>query len=166
VSKGEDPNIKVRRPFAFLLFERKGAWTYLARIANLQMESHIASGCVAPKVGTATGQVTYKHACSHTGCKKRELVPFVCKTCKKNYCVSHRLDKDHTCVRNQGVLEAAERRSNNGSSAPAKTNNATQQQPARQAAQQPASRPANPPASVQKPKGSVLERNDRLELER
>lgn len=35
--------------------------------------------------------------CSVKGCKKRELVPVVCDSCRKNYCLRHRHPQDHKC---------------------------------------------------------------------
>jgi hypothetical protein len=31
------------------------------------------------------------------GCKQKELVPITCQTCKKNYCLRHRIETDHEC---------------------------------------------------------------------
>ncbi|CAJ0929585.1 unnamed protein product, partial [Mesorhabditis belari] len=42
----------------------------------------------------------FKNQCSKVGCKKRELVPFTCNRCSKNFCVSHRHESDHDCEKN------------------------------------------------------------------
>jgi hypothetical protein len=39
----------------------------------------------------------YTNSCSFGKCKKRELIPFNCSTCKKNFCLKHRHFDVHEC---------------------------------------------------------------------
>lgn len=41
----------------------------------------------------------FKNRCSHSGCKKKELMPIVCPECGLNYCIPHRHPNDHNCSR-------------------------------------------------------------------
>ncbi|GFR58219.1 AN1-type zinc finger protein 1-like [Elysia marginata] len=42
------------------------------------------------------------YSCSISGCDKRELTPIVCPHCGKNFCLSHRTQEDHSCVKLSG----------------------------------------------------------------
>lgn len=72
-------------------------------------------------------------ACSKKGCKKKEVIPVVCKRCGRNFCLSHRFEADHNCegsaARVDDRASAAERR------------RAESQPKARAQPQPPASRP-------------------------
>ena len=35
--------------------------------------------------------------CKKKGCRRRDMIPFTCKCCKKSFCSSHRLPKHHDC---------------------------------------------------------------------
>ena len=35
--------------------------------------------------------------CKKKGCRRRDMIPFTCKYCKKSFCSSHRLPKHHDC---------------------------------------------------------------------
>lgn len=39
----------------------------------------------------------YTNACSFNNCKKKELVPFSCSSCRLNYCLKHRHADVHKC---------------------------------------------------------------------
>lgn len=41
----------------------------------------------------------FTNRCSMKGCKKRELIPVVCGSCSRNYCLRHRHTADHNCDR-------------------------------------------------------------------
>jgi hypothetical protein len=56
------------------------------------VEEHIRKGC------KLDNKPMYKNQCSLKGCKKRELMPIQCKTCRMSYCISHRLEQDHSCI--------------------------------------------------------------------
>jgi len=60
---------------------------------NLIVERHILAGC---KSDTKERQKNSR--CSSRGCKNHELIPFKCKQCNKNFCVSHRNQLDHRCT--------------------------------------------------------------------
>ena len=44
----------------------------------------------------------YTNRCSLKGCKGKELIPFTCGGCHKNYCIKHRHETDHQCAGFQG----------------------------------------------------------------
>merc|ERR1712098_913280 len=39
----------------------------------------------------------FSNRCNKTKCKKKELVPLICDTCKLNFCLTHRHPADHDC---------------------------------------------------------------------
>lgn len=39
----------------------------------------------------------FKHPCSASGCRERELVAVLCPQCRGNYCLQHRHPPDHAC---------------------------------------------------------------------
>lgn len=83
---------------------------------NVRMEQHIASGCASPTTERRSNK------CSFKGCKKRELVPVVCANCSLNFCLRHRMDRDHNCqgraaVRSSAAGAAAARRAAHPSAA-------------------------------------------------
>ena len=39
----------------------------------------------------------YSYSCSHVKCKKKELMPIVCRDCKGNFCIGHRAPAAHSC---------------------------------------------------------------------
>eukprot|EP00035_Acanthoeca_spectabilis_P030714 m.10579 g.10579 ORF g.10579 m.10579 type:complete len:281 (+) comp4335_c0_seq1:176-1018(+) len=93
------------------------------------VNDHINAGC---KKNAGKGK-TYGNACSKKGCKKKEVIPVVCKRCGRNFCLSHRFEADHNCegsaARVDDRASAAERR------------RAESQPKARAQPQPPASRP-------------------------
>ncbi|XP_063955310.1 AN1-type zinc finger protein 2A-like isoform X3 [Lytechinus pictus] len=56
----------------------------------------------------------YSNRCTKKGCKQRELVPVLCSSCHKNFCLKHRHTVDHDCqgFQNSGksVSKQGERR--------------------------------------------------------
>lgn len=42
------------------------------------------------------------YSCSISSCEKRELTPIVCPHCGKMFCLSHRTQEDHSCVKLSG----------------------------------------------------------------
>jgi len=58
---------------------------------NIVLDDHINQGCA---VKASTG---YK--CNSKGCKKVDVVPIVCKLCRRHHCVRHRFEADHNCPR-------------------------------------------------------------------
>ncbi|KAL5480125.1 hypothetical protein EMCRGX_G023747 [Ephydatia muelleri] len=61
--------------------------------ANDTVEEHIVSGCkdhVMPPPKKAG-------RCSYKNCRQSELIPFLCRECKHQFCVRHRLTNDHEC---------------------------------------------------------------------
>ncbi len=39
----------------------------------------------------------FSNKCFKKGCKKKELLPFICGKCQRNYCIRHRNEIDHEC---------------------------------------------------------------------
>jgi len=39
----------------------------------------------------------YTESCTYNNCKKKEIIRFECSKCKKNFCMSHRLQESHKC---------------------------------------------------------------------
>ncbi|KAH6572311.1 hypothetical protein BASA50_003376 [Batrachochytrium salamandrivorans] len=62
---------------------------------NLAVNAHINAGC--PDPGTSTTGKAYTNTCSLQSCSKKELVPILCQTCRKSFCIRHRLEVDHQC---------------------------------------------------------------------
>eukprot|EP01103_Thecamoeba_quadrilineata_P020919 TRINITY_DN9254_c0_g1_i1.p1 TRINITY_DN9254_c0_g1~~TRINITY_DN9254_c0_g1_i1.p1 ORF type:complete len:301 (-),score=20.39 TRINITY_DN9254_c0_g1_i1:58-909(-) len=63
---------------------------------NRVVEEHISKGC--PPI-SSNNPNSRPHPCSQKGCKKGEFVPVSCRSCLKNFCFSHRLERDHTCIK-------------------------------------------------------------------
>lgn len=62
---------------------------------DIAVGDHIDRDCQAdPAIGR---RKVYKNKCNMKGCRKKELIPFVCQNCLKNFCVSHRHPCDHHC---------------------------------------------------------------------
>ncbi|CAJ0582054.1 unnamed protein product, partial [Mesorhabditis spiculigera] len=68
------------------------------------VDQHINNNCPATKK-----KRIFKNQCTKTGCKKRELVPFTCSTCRQNFCVSHRHEVDHDCAARASNMTPAAR---------------------------------------------------------
>jgi len=59
---------------------------------NIKVNQHIENNCSKmPKIKT------YPNRCNVKGCKKKEVIPFLCRNCKVNFCISHKFEKDHDC---------------------------------------------------------------------
>lgn len=56
----------------------------------------------------------YTNRCSHKGCKQKELIPVICDTCQKNFCLKHRNELDHDC---QGFEDTGRGMSKTGAAA-------------------------------------------------
>ncbi|KXJ82782.1 hypothetical protein RP20_CCG011215 [Aedes albopictus] len=58
---------------------------------DVTVGAHIDQFCKSEK------KKIYTNRCSYKNCKKKELVPFSCGVCKRNYCLKHRHTLDHEC---------------------------------------------------------------------
>jgi predicted nucleic acid binding AN1-type Zn finger protein len=58
---------------------------------NAKVNMHIQNECKNDKSNNISNR------CSVPGCKKKELVPVTCTTCRKNFCLKHRFETDHDC---------------------------------------------------------------------
>jgi hypothetical protein len=43
----------------------------------------------------------YIEKCNVKGCKKKEIIKFICKICNKNYCMLHRFADSHNCLKQE-----------------------------------------------------------------
>lgn len=91
-------------------------------VPDLAVSAHIEENCQSKKK-----EKVFTNKCNKPKCKKKELVPCICNTCRLNFCLTHRHPADHDCkgpnnsslLRNKAA-EAATARvvSSAGSSAP------------------------------------------------
>ncbi|XP_019533809.3 AN1-type zinc finger protein 2A [Aedes albopictus] len=58
---------------------------------DVTVGAHIDQFCKSEK------KKIYTNRCSYKNCKRKELVPFSCGVCKRNYCLKHRHTLDHEC---------------------------------------------------------------------
>ncbi|XP_055959014.1 AN1-type zinc finger protein 2A [Patella vulgata] len=56
----------------------------------------------------------YTNKCSAKGCKNKELIPVICEKCRKNFCLRHRHELDHSCKGFEGSGKSV---SNSGAAA-------------------------------------------------
>uniref|UniRef100_A0AC35TUE5 AN1-type domain-containing protein n=1 Tax=Rhabditophanes sp. KR3021 TaxID=114890 RepID=A0AC35TUE5_9BILA len=59
--------------------------------ANIKINTHIENGCPSSK------RKIFTNKCNAENCKKKELIPIICRDCNLNYCISHRASMDHNC---------------------------------------------------------------------
>ncbi|ELU12766.1 hypothetical protein CAPTEDRAFT_151928 [Capitella teleta] len=64
-------------------------------LADVIVGRHIDSDCQSDTAKQK--RAVYANRCSMKGCKQKELIPFKCDSCHKNYCIRHRLFTDHSC---------------------------------------------------------------------
>ncbi|KAI6240053.1 AN1-type zinc finger protein 2B-like Protein [Aphelenchoides fujianensis] len=63
-------------------------------IADVVVGAHIDNECQSDP---ARKKRAYVNSCSLLRCKGRELVPIVCGSCRRNFCIKHRHTDDHEC---------------------------------------------------------------------
>lgn len=71
------------------------------QLPDVVVGNHIDADCKSDPALASRGKI-YTNRCSQKGCKKRELVPMVCKDCDQNFCIKHRFPADHDCLRPLG----------------------------------------------------------------
>jgi len=64
-------------------------------LPDIKVGEHIDRFCQSDPA-VAKRQV-YANRCSVKGCKRKELVPITCGSCRLNYCLRHRNELDHEC---------------------------------------------------------------------
>ncbi|RMZ94124.1 AN1-type zinc finger 2B isoform X1 [Brachionus plicatilis] len=64
-------------------------------LPDVAMSAHIDRDCNSDPAEERRKIFTNK--CFLKGCKHKELIPFNCNKCKKNYCLRHRHETDHDC---------------------------------------------------------------------
>jgi len=50
----------------------------------------------------------YNYNCTYLNCKKKEIIKFECKFCRKNFCINHRLPELHYCLNLNNLNEKKE----------------------------------------------------------
>lgn len=73
---------------------------------NVKVDQHIAQGC--PKIASKPSQ---SYACSLPKCSKTEVMPVTCPSCRKNFCLKHRMPQDHQCIIEERKKERKEKMS-------------------------------------------------------
>ncbi|XP_050501094.1 AN1-type zinc finger protein 2A [Diabrotica virgifera virgifera] len=58
--------------------------------------AHIDNDCQSDPAKNRRSKV-FTNRCSYNKCKTKELLPFVCQDCSKNFCIKHRHPSDHIC---------------------------------------------------------------------
>lgn len=61
---------------------------------NRKVDQHIQQGC--PKE-SSTNHKAHTYKCSAPKCSKIEVMPVACASCRKNFCLKHRMPLDHAC---------------------------------------------------------------------
>ena len=71
-------------------------------VPDLAVSEHIENNCQL-----RSKQAVFSNRCRKAKCKKKELVPIVCETCRLNFCLTHRHPTDHDCRGPQTTSRAA-----------------------------------------------------------
>jgi len=61
-------------------------------VPDLVVSAHIENNCEV-----RSKEKVFSNKCNKAKCKKKELVPCVCATCRLNFCLTHRHPSDHDC---------------------------------------------------------------------
>lgn len=60
------------------------------------MSAHIDRDCKSDPAEERRRKI-FNNKCSLKGCKNKEIIPFLCTGCNRNYCIRHRHETDHEC---------------------------------------------------------------------
>ena len=71
-------------------------------VPDLAVSEHIENNCQV-----RSKKAVFSNRCNKTKCKKKELVPIICDSCKLNFCLTHRHPTDHDCKGPQTTSRAA-----------------------------------------------------------
>lgn len=71
-------------------------------VPDLAVSEHIENNCQV-----RSKKAVFSNRCNKAKCKKKELVPIVCDTCRLNFCLTHRHPTDHDCQGPQTTSRAA-----------------------------------------------------------
>jgi len=71
--------------------------------ANRKVDLHISQGCPKEKSKTIP-----TFPCSMPKCSKTEVMAVTCPSCRKNFCLKHRMPQDHECIIEQRKKERKE----------------------------------------------------------
>lgn len=72
-------------------------------LPDMAVSAHIDQDCKSDKAK----KKVFTNRCSKPKCKKKELVPVLCDSCKLNYCLTHRHPADHNCEGPKAVSSKA-----------------------------------------------------------
>jgi len=61
-------------------------------VPDLAVSAHIEENCQRKEK-----EKIFANKCNKPKCKKKELVPCICNTCRLNFCLTHRHPVDHNC---------------------------------------------------------------------
>lgn len=64
-------------------------------LPDIKVGQHIDRDCQSDPAKAK--RKVYTNKCSTRGCKQKELVPIICRSCGLNYCLKHRHPVDHKC---------------------------------------------------------------------
>ncbi|XP_005105307.1 AN1-type zinc finger protein 1 isoform X2 [Aplysia californica] len=114
----------------FLPFECDGCGLTFC-LEHRSRESHMCTAVSTSLPAEYSGEKSY--SCCIDGCSKRELTPILCNHCMLNFCLNHRVQEDHKCVKlpekkpevsktSQHVQNILEQRANKPLSQPRFTN--------------------------------------------
>lgn len=67
-----------------------------SEMPDIAMSTHIDRDCKSDPAEERRRNI-FSNKCSKKGCKQKELIPFQCQKCRRNYCIRHRLEIDHDC---------------------------------------------------------------------
>lgn len=70
---------------------------------DTKVNEHISRGCKGGELRKPD-----KRVCSIRNCVVEEMMPVICKGCKKNFCLKHRYPRDHDCIEHKRMLELKE----------------------------------------------------------
>ncbi|KAK0040821.1 AN1-type zinc finger protein 1 [Biomphalaria pfeifferi] len=92
---GANCNVESCNQLDFLPFQCDGC----GKIFCQHHRSRDQHNCTAPEIQLPEFKGEKSYACSIKECQRRELTPIVCQHCELCFCLSHRLQNDHNCVK-------------------------------------------------------------------
>ncbi|KAI8508494.1 zinc finger, AN1-type domain [Branchiostoma belcheri] len=110
-------------------------------LPDIRVGQHIDRDCKSDKAEQRRKKI-YTNRCNVKGCKQKELIPVVCDSCRKNFCLKHRHTTDHDC---QGFQDSGRAVSNAGAAAILRNKGSNKPSSAARSSGTAASRPANKP---------------------
>eukprot|EP00058_Branchiostoma_floridae_P026251 XP_002611741.1 hypothetical protein BRAFLDRAFT_284089 [Branchiostoma floridae] len=109
-------------------------------LPDIRVGEHIDRDCKSDKAEQR--RKIYTNRCNVKGCKQKELIPVVCDSCRKNFCLKHRHTTDHNC---KGYQDTGRAVSNAGAAAILRNKGSNKASSAARSSGTAASRPSNRP---------------------